>query len=422
MHDMKALRGNPDAFKKAIEDRSEKIDVDGLLKMDASWRSLVSRIDELKHEKNVASERIAGLKKKGKDASTEIKRMKEVSQRIKKMEEEAGALERDMREIMVAIPNVPHESVPIGRDSVANVVVKEWGEKKPLCENPLPHWEVGEILGILDFPRAAKISGAHFASYCGAGATLERALVNFMLDLHVNEHGYKEMFPPYLVNRDSMFSTAQLRYEEDMYRCEVDDLFLDPTAETPLINLHRDEILKAEDLPIRYVGYTACFRREAGSYGKETRGLLRVHQFNKVELISILEPEKSYEELERILDHAEKVLQLLEIPYRVSALSTGEISFASAKTYDIEAWAAGVGKWLEVSSVSNCTDFQARRAQIRFRREKGATSEFTHTLNGSGLATPRTFAAIVENYQEKDGSVVVPEVLRPYMNGLEKIR
>ena len=422
MHDMKALRGNPDAFKKAIEDRSEKIDVDGLLKMDASWRSLVSRIDELKHEKNVASERIAGLKKKGKDASTEIKRMKEVSQRIKKMEEEAGALERDMREIMVVIPNVPHESVPIGRDSVANVVVKEWGEKKPLCENPLPHWEVGEILGILDFPRAAKISGAHFASYCGAGATLERALVNFMLDLHVNEHGYKEMFPPYLVNRDSMFSTAQLRYEEDMYRCEVDDLFLDPTAETPLINLHRDEILKAEDLPIRYVGYTACFRREAGSYGKETRGLLRVHQFNKVELISILEPEKSYEELERILDHAEKVLQLLEIPYRVSALSTGEISFASAKTYDIEAWAAGVGKWLEVSSVSNCTDFQARRAQIRFRREKGAPSEFTHTLNGSGLATPRTFAAIVENYQEKDGSVVVPEGLRPYMNGLEKIR
>ncbi|TET47635.1 serine--tRNA ligase [candidate division TA06 bacterium] len=421
MHDMKALRGSPEVFKKAMEDRAEKIDVDGLLKMDASWRSLVSRIDELKHEKNVASERIAGLKKKGKDASTEIKRMKEVSQRIKKMEEEARVLEGDIREIMVVIPNVPHESVPVGRDSAANVVVKEWGEKKPLCENPLPHWEVGEILGILDFPRAAKISGAHFASYCGAGATLERALVNFMLDLHVNEHGYKEMFPPYLVNRDSMFSTAQLRYEEDMYRCEVDDLFLDPTAETPLINLHRNEILKTEDLPIRYVGYTACFRREAGSYGKETRGLLRVHQFNKVELISIIEPEKSYEELEIILNHAEKVLQLLEIPYRVYSLSTGEISFASAKTYDIEAWAPGVGKWLEVSSVSNCTDFQARRAQIKFRREKGAPSEYVHTLNGSGLATPRTFAAIIENYQEKDGTVVVPEVLRPYMNGLEKI-
>ncbi|TET80183.1 serine--tRNA ligase [candidate division TA06 bacterium] len=422
MHDMKALRGSPEVFKKAIEDRAEKIDVDGLLKMDASWRSLVSRIDELKHEKNVASERIAGLKKKGKDASTEIKRMKEVSQRIKKMEEEARVLEGDIREIMVVIPNGPHKSVPVGRDSAANVVVKEWGEKKPLCENPLPHWEVGEILGILDFPRAAKISGAHFASYCGAGATLERALVNFMLDLHVNEHGYKEMFPPYLVNRDSMFSTAQLRYEEDMYRCEVDDLFLDPTAETPLINLHRDEILKTEDLPIRYVGYTACFRREAGSYGKEPRGLLRVHQFNKVELISIMEPEKSYEELEIILNHAEKVLQLLEIPYRVCSLSTGEISFASAKTYDIEAWAPGVGKWLEVSSVSNCTDFQARRAQIKFRREKGAPSEYVHTLNGSGLATPRTFAAIIENYQEKDGTVVVPEVLRPYMNGLEKIR
>ena len=422
MHDMKTLRGAPEAFKKAIEDRAEKIDINRLLEMDASWRSLVSRIDELKHEKNVASERIAGLKKKGEDANTEIKRMKEVSQRIKKMEQEAGVLETDIRKIMVVIPNVPHESVPVGRDSAANVIVKELGEKKPVSKRPLPHWEVGEILGILDFVRAAKISGAHFASYSGAGATLERALVNFMLDLHVNEHGYKEMFPPYLVNRDSMFSTAQLRYEEDMYRCEVDDLFLDPTAETPLINLHRNEILKAEDLPIRYVGYTVCFRREAGSYGKETRGLLRVHQFNKVELISIIEPEKSYEELERILNHAERVLQLLEIPYRVSALSTGEISFASAKTYDIEAWAPGVGKWLEVSSVSNCTDFQARRAQIKFRREKGAPSAFVHTLNGSGLATPRTFAAIVENYQEKDGSVVVPEVLRPYMNGLESIR
>lgn len=422
MHDMKALRGDPETFKKAIEDRAEKIDVNRLLEMDASWRSLVSRIDELKHEKNVASERIAGLKKEGEDANAEIKRMKDVSQRIKKMEQEAGVLETDIRKIMVVIPNVPHESVPIGRDSAANVVVKEWGEKKPVSKKPLSHWDVGEILGILDFPRAAKISGAHFASYSGAGATLERALINFMLDLHVNEHGYKEMFPPYLVNRDSMFGTAQLRHEEDMYRCEVDDLFLDPTAETPLINLHRNEILKAEDLPIRYAGYTACFRREAGSYGKETRGLLRVHQFNKVELVSIIEPEKSYEELERILNHAERVLQLLEIPYRVCVLSTGEISFASAKTYDIEAWAPGVGKWLEVSSVSNCTDFQARRAQIKFRREKGAPSEFAHTLNGSGLATPRTFAAIVENYQEKDGSVVVPEVLRPYMSGLKKIR
>lgn len=422
MHDMKALRGNPEAFKKALKDRAEKIDIERLLKMDASWRSLVSRIDELKHEKNVASEKIAELKKKGKDANTEIKRMKKVSQRIKRMEEETGVLEGDMRDIMVMIPNVPHTSVPIGPDGASNVVVKEWGEKRPVSKKPLPHWEIGEVLGILDFPRAAKISGAHFASYSGAGATLERALVNFMLDLHVNEHGYKEMFPPYLVNRDSMFNTAQLRYEEDMYRCEVDDLFLDPTAETPLINLHRNEILKAEDLPIRYVGYTACFRREAGSYGKETRGLLRVHQFNKVELISIIEPEKSYEELERMLNHAERVLQLLEIPYRVCALSTGEISFASAKTYDLEAWAPGVGRWLEVSSVSNCTDFQARRAQIKFRRERSGPSEFLHTLNGSGLATPRTFAAIVENYQEKDGSVVIPEVLRSYMNGLERIR
>ncbi|MFQ5905315.1 MAG: serine--tRNA ligase [bacterium] len=422
MHDMRILRVNPDLFKEAMEDRGEKIDINRLLEMDANWRSLVSRIDALKHEKNVTSEKIAGLKKKGKDASSEIKRMKGVSEEIKKMEEGRVRLENGIREFMALVPNIPHESVPVGPDSGANVVVREWGEMKALCKKPLPHWEVGEILGILDFKRASKISGAHFASYSGAGATLERALINFMLDLHLHEHGYKEMFPPYLVNRDSMFSTAQLRYEDDMYRCEVDDLFLDPTAETPLVNLHRNEILKAEDLPIRYVGYTACFRREAGSYGKETRGLLRVHQFNKVELISFTEPENSYQELERILKHAERVLQLLEIPYRVCALSTGEISFASAKTYDIEAWAPGVAKWLEVSSVSNCTDFQARRAQVKFRREKGAPSEFVHTLNGSGLATPRTFAALIENYQDVDGTVVVPEVLRPYMKGMERIR
>lgn len=422
MHDMRILRVNPDLFKEAMEDRGEKIDINRLLEMDANWRSLVSRIDALKHEKNVTSEKIAGLKKKGKDASSEIKRMKGVSEEIKKMEEGRVRLENGIREFMALVPNIPHESVPVGPDSGANVVVREWGEMKALCKKPLPHWEVGEILGILDFKRASKISGAHFASYSGAGATLERALINFMLDLHLHEHGYKEMFPPYLVNRDSMFSTAQLRYEDDMYRCEVDDLFLDPTAETPLVNLHRSEILKAEDLPIRYVGYTACFRREAGSYGKETRGLLRVHQFNKVELISFTEPENSYQELERILKHAERVLQLLEIPYRVCALSTGEISFASAKTYDIEAWAPGVAKWLEVSSVSNCTDFQARRAQVKFRREKGAPSEFVHTLNGSGLATPRTFAALIENYQDVDGTVVVPEVLRPYMKGMERIR
>jgi seryl-tRNA synthetase len=422
MHDMKSLRENPDLFRKAVKDRGDDTDIDALLELDGQWRALVTKLDEMKHDRNVTSERIAELKKRGKDASAEIERMREVSQEIKVMDSERSELEEKIREIIVLVPNLPHESVPVGPDDSANVVIKEVGGREPLCDKPLPHWEVCEMLGILDFKRASKISGAHFASYSGAGATLERALVNFMLDLHVREHGYKEMFPPFLVNRESMFGTAQLKHEEDMYRCEVDDLFLDPTAETLLVNMHRSEVLDGDSLPVRYVGYTACFRREAGSYGKETRGLLRVHQFNKVELVSICEPEKSYEEFERILAHAERVLELLEIPYRISALSTGEISFASAKTYDIEAWAPGVGKWLEVSSVSNCTDFQARRAQIKWRREKGAPADFVHTLNGSGLATPRTFAAIVEHYQEKDGSIVVPSVLRPYMGGVDRIR
>jgi seryl-tRNA synthetase len=419
---MKAIRDNPGLFKKAMERRFEKIDIDGLLRMDEEWRSLVTRVDELKHEKNVASDKIAMLKKEKKNADAEIAMMKKSSEEIKSLEEKRDSLEKNVKEILVTIPNVPDDCVPVSRDDSANLIIKEWGEKKPMCEKPLPHWEIGEVLGILDFKRASKVSGAHFASYSGAGATLERALVNFMIDLHAHEHGYKEIFPPFLVNRESVFGTAQLKHEEDMYRCEADDLFLDPTAETPLVNLHRNEIFTSDELPVRYVGYTACFRREAGSYGKETKGLLRVHQFNKVELVVMTEPAKSEDELGRILAHAERVLQLLEIPYRVILLSTGEITFASARTYDLEAWAPGVGKWLEVSSVSNCRDFQARRAQIKFRKERGGTSEFVHTLNGSGLATPRTYAAILENYQDKDGSVVIPPVLRPYMNGMDRIR
>jgi seryl-tRNA synthetase len=419
---MRILREDPDLFRKAMANRGEKINVDKLLELDSKWRGLVTRVDEMKHTKNLASGRVAELKKQGGDAGSEIEEMRKVTREIKRLEQERDELKGQIETLMALIPNIPHESVPEGSDSDANEIIREWGDRKPLCKKPLAHWEIGDILGILDFKRASKVSGAHFASYSGAGATLERALINFMLDLHVNEHGYKEMFPPFLVNRETMYGTAQLRYEEDMYRCEVDDLFLDPTAETPLVNMHRGEILSADELPVRYAGYTACFRREAGSYGKDTRGLLRVHQFNKVELVSITEPQESYEEFERILGHAERVLQLLNLPYRVSVLSTGEISFASAKTYDLEVWSPGVERWLEVSSVSNCTDFQARRAQIKYRKEKGSPSLFVHTLNGSGLATPRTFASIVENYQEKDGSVVIPEVLRPYMKGLERIR
>jgi seryl-tRNA synthetase len=422
MHDRKTLRENPEIFRKGVADRGADVDIDRLLELDARWRELVTEIDDMKHMKNLTSTEVAELKKTGRDTSEKIEGMRQVTKKIKEMEKERDLVDGEIAGQMVLIPNLPEKSVPVGRDSSSNVVLKEWGEKKALCRKPLPHYEIAEVLGILDFKRAAKVSGAHFATYSGAGATLERALINFMLDLHVTEHGYKEVFPPFLVNRISMYGTAQLRYEEDMYRCEVDDFFLDPTAETLLVNMHRQEILSSSELPLRYAGYTACFRREAGSYGKETRGLLRIHQFNKVELVSITEPEGSAEEFERILGHAEKVLQLLEIPYRVTALSTGELSFASAKTYDLEVWAPGVDRWLEVSSVSNCGDFQARRAQIKYRREKGAPSEFVHTLNGSGLATPRTFASLLENYQEKDGSVIIPDVLRPYMKGLDRIR
>ena len=421
MLDPRFIRENPDLVKKAIQDKGEKTDLDQFFRLDQEWRDLLKKGDAFKHERNQVSKEIALLKKEGKEAEGGIQQMREVSEKIQTLDGKIKELEEKRVEILTWIPNIPHPSVPVGGEKETKVI-REWGEKGKFDFEPLPHWELGESLGILDFKSAAKVAGAHFTTYKGLGARLERSLINFMLNLHTQKHGYIEVFPPFLINRPSMFGTGQLpKLEEDMYHLELDDLFLDPTAECPVTNLHREEILKEEDLPVRYTAYTACFRREAGSYGKETRGLLRVHQFNKVELLQLTFPEKSEETLEEILRDAEEVLKLLKLPYRVVLLPTREMSFASNKTYDIEVWAPGVKKYLEVSSVSNFTDFQARRANIRFRRRRATATEFVHTLNGSGLATPRTYAALLETYQEKDGSVVIPEVLRPYMDGVEKI-
>lgn len=421
MLDLKFIRENLKIVKKAIKDKHEKVNLNRLIALDEERRELVVKVDRLKHTRNVVSKEIGRLKSKGEDMSQKVAEMRKLGGEIEELDNKIRGLEKKVYNILTMVPNIPHDSVPTGTEK-KNIIVSEWGSERSFDFEPLPHWELGSALDILDFAAGSKISGSNFPIYKGAGAGIERALINFMLDAHI-KNGYKEIFPPFLVNRDSMFGTGQLpKLEEDMYICEVDDLFLNPTAEVPLINIHRNEILKGENLPIKYVGYTACFRREAGSYGKETRGLLRVHQFNKVELIKFTTPETSYEELETLLSDATRILQQLEIPYRVSLLASGEISFASAKTYDIEVWAPGVKKWLEVSSVSNCTDFQARRAGIRFRRKKGEKAEFVHILNGSGVATPRTLTAILEHYQNRDGSITIPKVLRPYMNGAAKIK
>lgn len=421
MLDLKFIRENLKIVKKAIKDKHEKVNLNRLIALDEERRELVVKVDRLKHTRNVVSKEIGRLKSKGEDMSQKVAEMRKLGGEIEELDNKIRGLEKKVYDILTMVPNVPHDSVPTGTEK-KNIIVSEWGSERSFDFEPLPHWELGSALDILDFAAGSKISGSNFPIYKGAGAGIERALINFMLDAHI-KNGYKEIFPPFLVNRDSMFGTGQLpKLEEDMYICEADDLFLNPTAEVPLINIHRNEILKGENLPIKYVGYTACFRREAGSYGKETRGLLRVHQFNKVELIKFTTPETSYEELETLLPDATRILQQLEIPYRVSLLASREISFASAKTYDIEVWAPGVKKWLEVSSVSNCTDFQARRAGIRFRRKKREKAEFVHILNGSGVATPRTLTAILEHYQNRDGSITIPKVLRPYMNGAAKIK
>jgi len=422
MLDLKFIRENLETVREAVENKGERVDVDRFVKLDEELRDLIAQADHLKHERNVTSREIGQARAKGEAAEEQMARMKEVSGRIKELDTRRKALEEEIHSIVLAIPNLPHPSAPIGRSDADNVEIKSWGQRPGFDFQPLPHWEIGERLGILDLEAAARISGSGFIVLKGAGARLERALIAFMLDLHTEQHGYQEVATPYLVNRTSMEGTGQLpKLEDDMYACQPDDLFLIPTAEVPVTNLHRENFLRAGDLPVKYVSYSACFRREAGSYGKDTRGITRVHQFDKVELVKFVRPETSYDELESLLGNAETVLQRLELPYRVRELCTADLSFAAAKCYDIEVWAAGVGNYLEVSSCSNFESFQARRSGIRFREAPGGKADYVHTLNGSGLALPRTVIAILENYQTASGEVVVPEALRPYMGGLERI-
>ncbi len=416
MLDIKFIRKNPDKVKKAIELKNDYADIDRLLELDEKKRAVLTESEDLKHQRNTVSEEIAAMKKQKKDASDEIKRMKEVSAKIKALDEKVRQLDDEIYDIMVRIPNIPHPSVPEGKDETANKEIKRWGEFPEIDFQLKPHWEIGEALGILDFEGGSKVAGSFFINYIRLGAKLQRALIHFMLDLHVKRHGYTEVYPPFLSSRDSMFNTGQLpKLEEDMYHAKEDDLFLIPTAEVPVTNLLKNQTLDADDLPVYYTAYTPCFRREAGTHGKDTRGLIRIHQFDKVEMVKFVKPEDSYDELESLLANAEEVLQLLELPYRVLSLSTGDLSFAAAKCYDIEVWASGLGKWLEVSSCSNFEDFQARRGNIRFKRDPSAKPEYVHTLNGSGLALPRTVIAILENYQTDEGSVIVPTVLRDFM-------
>lgn len=423
MLDIKYVRQNPDKVREALENRRATADLDKFLKLDEERRNLLFEAEKLKSERNKTSEEIAKKKKAGEAVDQIIARMKEVSQKIKEMDEQINQVEAELENILLTIPNIPDDSVPIGQSDEDNVEVRRWQEPTKFDFTPKPHWEIGVDLDILDFERAAKITGSRFTVYKGAGARLERALVNFMLDLHVEKHGYKEIFPPFIVNRDSMTGTGQLpKFEEDAFKLfNNQDYFLIPTAEVPVTNLHRNEILSKEDLPIYYVAYSGCFRAEAGSAGRDTRGLIRQHQFNKVELVKFTDAESSMEELEKLTADAEEVLKLLGLPYRVVILCTGDLGFSSAITYDIEVWMPSYNRYVEISSCSNFKDFQARRAKIQYRPEKGAKAMYVHTLNGSGLAVGRTTAAILENYQQADGSVVIPEVLRDYMGGMAKI-
>jgi seryl-tRNA synthetase len=394
-----------------------------LLNLDKQRRAIIFEVEQLKKERNEISKEVSKHKKGGRDASRLIDKSKEISDKIKEMDQNLLRIQTTMKIEMDQIPNMPHDSVPRGDSADDNVKISEWGDLPDFDFNVKDHLTLGEHLDILDFKRGGKISGSGFPIYKGMGARLERALINFMLDLHISQHGYLEIFPPFLTNRDSMYGTGQLpKLEEDMYYAEKDDLYLIPTAEVPITNLHRDELLAVERLPLKYVAYSACFRREAGSYGKETKGFLRVHQFNKVELVNFTLPEVSYQAHENLLMEATTVLKKLELPYRVMALATGDLSFAAAKCYDIETWSPAEQKWLETSSVSNFEDFQARRSNIRFRRAKDKPLEFVHTLNGSGLATSRLMVSLLEHYQTDEGTVIIPPVLRSYMDGMDVIK
>ncbi len=424
MLDVKVLRANFEEVKKKLENRGEKIaDLDRFGDLDQRRRELIVEVEQLKSRRNTVSQEVAHLKREKQDADHLINEMKEVSDRIKALDDELRTVDTQLEDILLTIPNIPHESVPVGLTEDENVEIRTWGDIRQFAFEAKPHWDLGTNLDILDFERASKVTGSRFVFYKGKGARLERALINFMMDLHQDQHGYEEVLPPYLVNRASMTGTGQLpKFEEDAFKIREEDYFLVPTAEVPVTNLHRDEILDVDQLPIAYTAYSANFRSEAGSAGRDTRGLIRQHQFNKVELVRFVKPEDSYEQLELLTGHAEKVLQLLKLPYRVLSMCTGDLGFTAAKKYDIEVWIPSYETYREISSCSNFEDFQARRANIRFRREAKGKTEYVHTLNGSGLAVGRTVAAILENYQQEDGSVVVPEVLVPYMGGITIIK
>ncbi|MDT8316576.1 MAG: serine--tRNA ligase [bacterium] len=422
MLDLKYLRQHWDEVTSALEKRGGSYNLDEVKSLDLSRRNLLAEVERLKSERNTASQEIGRLQKAKEDASSLIAEMKDVSARIKEIDPRLSKIDEKLNGLMLTIPNITHSSVPVGRDEADNEELRSWGEKPVMDFLPRPHWEVGEELGILDFERGAKIAGARFTLYRGDGARLERALINFMLDLHTDEHGYEEVLPPFIANRESMTGTGQLpKFEEDLFRLEGLDYFLIPTAEVPVTNIFRGEILSSAELPTCFVAYTPCFRKEAGSYGKDTRGLVRQHQFNKVEMVKFSKPEDSYDELEKLLLNAEEVLKRLKLPYRVVMLCTGDVGFSAAKTYDIEVWLPGQDCYREISSCSNFEDFQARRAGIRYRPEGAKKTDFVHTLNGSGLAVGRTLLAILENCQQADGTVMIPEALRPYMGGQEKI-
>ena len=413
MIDMKVIRESPELVQKALEQRGIAFDLDPLVKLDKQHRNLLQQFEELRAKHNQMSKQIG---KGGGDKQQLIAQMRQIGDEIPSLQQEVNQTKSKLEALLLELPNILHPSVPLGKDEASNITVRSWGEPKSFSFKPLPHWELGEKLGILDIPTGVKLSGTRFYVLKGLGARLQRALISFMLDLHINKHGYKEIYPPFMVKRECMVGSGNLpKFSDNLYHDEEDDFWFIPTAEVPLTNLHRDEILDAAMLPLHYVAYTPCFRREKMSAGKDTRGIKRGHQFDKVELYKLTEPEKSEEELEKLVGDAEEVCRELEIPYKLRQLCSGELGFAACKTYDIEMWAPGCGEWLEVSSCSNCSDFQARRANIRYRPEGGGKPQFVHTLNGSGLALPRLFIAVLENYQQADGTILVPGALKDYM-------
>lgn len=422
MLDLRFVSSNLELVKKALADRNMSFDLSGFQDLDRQRRAIIAEVESLRHSQKLANEELQQRKRKGEDVQELLNQLRQSSDRIKELDTMLKEIQERITSILMLIPNLPDESVPIGKDDRDNQIVRVWGDKPTFTFEPRPHWEIGERLGILDIPRATKIAGSRFALLLGLGSRLERALINFMLDIHTKEHGYKEVWPTFMVNGNSLIGTGQLpKFKEDLFKLEGWDYYMIPTAEVPVTNIHREEILDEEELPIKYVAYSPCFRAEAGSHGKDTRGIIRQHQFDKVELVKFTRPEESMAELESLTKDAEEILQRLGLHYRVVALCTGDLGFSSSKTYDLEVWMPGQGMYREISSCSNFKDFQARRADIRFKKRGQKGTRLVHTLNGSGVAIGRTFAAILENYQQEDGSVIIPEALRPYMDGLEKI-